>query len=123
MGKFIVQVNKKNEFWFDLKAANGEIIGRSEMYTEKEHAMTGIASVKTNALAPVDDTTHEQREHVTVPKYEIFKSEKDQQFYFHLKAGNGEIILASEGYVAKESAQKGIHSVGVNAPDAPVESL
>ena len=39
------------------------------------------------------------------PKFEIFQSEKNKQHYFRLKAGNGEIILASEGYVSKQGAE------------------
>lgn len=50
------------------------------------------------------------------PKFEIFKG-KQEHFYFHLKAGNGEIILASQGYTAKASCQNGIDSVAVNAKD------
>ncbi len=47
-------------------------------------------------------------------KYEIFVGQ-DQQYYFHLKAGNGEIILASEGYTQKHNAENGIESVRVNS--------
>ena len=43
------------------------------------------------------------------------KKAKDGQSFFHLKAGNGEIILASEMYKAKESAVKGIESVKKNS--------
>ncbi|MFY0652490.1 MAG: YegP family protein [Cyclobacteriaceae bacterium] len=50
------------------------------------------------------------------PKFEIFKGSNDD-FYFHLKAGNGEIILASQGYTAKANCQKGIHSVEANSKD------
>ena len=50
------------------------------------------------------------------PKFEIFKGKEDH-FYFHLKAGNGEIILASQGYTAKASCQNGIDSVSVNSKD------
>ena len=50
------------------------------------------------------------------PKFEIFKGKNDH-YYFHLKAGNGEVILASQGYTAKESAKKGVHSVAENAGD------
>jgi len=49
-------------------------------------------------------------------KFEIFKGSNDE-FYFHLKAGNGEIILASQGYTAKANCQKGIHSVDSNSKD------
>ncbi len=49
-------------------------------------------------------------------KFEIFE-DKAGEFRFRLKAGNGEIILASEGYVQKASAEKGIESVKTNAPN------
>jgi len=48
------------------------------------------------------------------PKFKIFIG-KNSQFYFHLTAANGEIILSSEGYIAKENAIAGINSVKVNA--------
>lgn len=44
--------------YFVLKAANGEIIGRSETYTTTAGMENGIASVKTNAPgADLDDLT------------------------------------------------------------------
>ncbi len=49
-------------------------------------------------------------------KFEIFE-DKAGEFRFRLKAGNGEIILASEGYVQKDSAENGIESVKSNAPN------
>lgn len=51
------------------------------------------------------------------PKFELFKSDANKQYYFHLKAGNGKITLSSEGYVAKQSCKDGITSVKLNAPD------
>lgn len=51
--------------------------------------------------------------------FEISKG-KDGQFYFRLKATNGEIIAVSEGYTTKQSAEKGIASVVKNAPQAKV---
>jgi uncharacterized protein YegP (UPF0339 family) len=48
-------------------------------------------------------------------KFEIKKS-SDGEFHFHLKAGNGEIILTSELYKTKASALNGIESVKKNAP-------
>ena len=47
--------------------------------------------------------------------FEIKKA-KDGQIFFHLKAANGQIILVSEMYKAKESALSGIESVRKNAP-------
>jgi uncharacterized protein YegP (UPF0339 family) len=49
--------------------------------------------------------------------FEIQKA-KDGQTFFRLKAANGQIILASEMYKAKDSALNGIESVRNNAPMA-----
>lgn len=48
-------------------------------------------------------------------KFELYK-DKAGEFRFRLKAGNGETILASEGYKQKSSAESGIKSVKENAP-------
>lgn len=47
-------------------------------------------------------------------KFELYK-DKAGEFRFRLKAGNGETILASEGYKARASAENGIASVQRNA--------
>jgi len=49
-------------------------------------------------------------------KFEIKKA-KDDEFYFHLRAGNEQIILASQRYKSKVSAEHGITSVKANATD------
>lgn len=49
-------------------------------------------------------------------KFELYK-DKAGEFRFRLKAGNGENILASEGYKDKASAENGIASVKKNAGD------
>lgn len=49
-------------------------------------------------------------------KFEITKR-KNGEFQFNLKAGNGQIILTSEGYVTKASCMNGVESVRKNAPD------
>ena len=52
-----------------------------------------------------------------MPKFEIFKG-TNGNYYFRLKASNGEIIAQSEGYSSKQGAQDGIASVKKNAPIA-----
>ncbi|WP_156292970.1 YegP family protein [Serratia oryzae] len=47
--------------------------------------------------------------------YELKKS-SNGQYHFTLKASNGEIILSSERYASKASAENGIASVRANAP-------
>ncbi len=55
-------------------------------------------------------------------KFEVFQG-KDKQFYFHLKAANGEIIAASEGYTTRQSALHGIQSIRENAETAQIIEL
>jgi uncharacterized protein len=45
----------------------------------------------------------------------VIKTGKDGQYYFNLHAGNGEVILASEGYTNEAACQNGISSVQKNA--------
>ena len=59
---------------------------------------------------------------VTNPKFEMY-TDKAGEFRFRLKARNGEVIAASEGYKAKASCLNGIDSVRRNAPDAAVEKV
>jgi uncharacterized protein YegP (UPF0339 family) len=50
--------SKKGEPYFVLKAANGKVIGTSEMYSSESAMNDGIKSVKKNAPdAKVEDLT------------------------------------------------------------------
>jgi len=50
------------------------------------------------------------------PKFEI-KNSANGQYMFNLKAPNGEVILTSETYRQKRSAEQGIASFKTNAGD------
>ncbi|AMV71275.1 YegP family protein [Desulfuromonas carbonis] len=45
----------------------------------------------------------------------VIERAKDDHFYFNLKAVNGQVILTSEMYKTKASAQNGIESIQKNA--------
>jgi uncharacterized protein YegP (UPF0339 family) len=47
----------------------------------------------------------------------VITKRKDGEFQFNLKAGNGQVILTSEGYSTKAACENGIDSVKKNAPD------
>jgi len=51
-------------------------------------------------------------------KFEVFQSKG--KWYFRLKAGNGEIVAASEAYNTKQGALKGVASVQKFASSSPV---
>ncbi|MBL8867466.1 MAG: YegP family protein [Gemmataceae bacterium] len=55
--RFERKTAKDGSPYFVLKAGNGEIIGKSEMYSSTSSMENGIASVKTNAGAAVADLT------------------------------------------------------------------
>ncbi|MDE6016059.1 MAG: YegP family protein [Acetatifactor sp.] len=119
MGKFVIKTVKTG-IKFDLKAGNGEVIATSEVYTSESACKNGIESVRKNAVdAKLEDQTVENPETVTNPKFEVY-TDKAGEYRFRLKARNGEIIAASEGYKAKASCMNGIESVRKNAPDAEV---
>lgn len=118
MGKYLVKTVKTG-FTFNMIAGNGQVIGVSEVYTAKASCLNGIDSVKRNApVAGLEDQTAEGFESVKCPKFEIY-NDKAGEFRFRLKARNGEIILASEGYTRKDGCLGGVESVRKNS-DSPI---
>lgn len=55
-------------------------------------------------------------------KFEVF-SDKSGKYRFRLKANNGEIIAASQGYTTKDGCMKGIESVKNNAAAAEIVEI
>lgn len=56
------------------------------------------------------------------PKFEIKKS-SNNQFYFNLKAGNGQVIVTSETYTTKQSCEHGIEVTKNDVSEAEVIDL
>ena len=56
-GKFVIAKAKNDGIYFNLVAANGEIIATSEVYESKTNAQNGIESVRTNCVAGIEDQT------------------------------------------------------------------
>jgi uncharacterized protein len=110
--QFDVKEATNGDWYFNLKAANGQIIGSSEMYSSKSNAERGARTVRAlvrfsrNASQPAP-----RRE-----SFELFKGE-DGKARFHLRASNGEIMLSSQGYTTNTSARGGIASVLTNGGD------
>ncbi|UCH63454.1 MAG: YegP family protein [Fidelibacterota bacterium] len=104
--KFQIFRGENDEFYFRLRARNGEIILQSEGYVNKAGCINGIASVKENA----PDDEHYKRE-----------TADDGQLYFVLVAANGEPIGTSEMYTTDQARENGIEAVRGDAPAAPTE--
>jgi len=105
--KFQVFKGTNQQYYYHLKAKNGEKILSGEGYTSKQACLNGISSVKTNAPY---DSHYERKDH-------------SYNYTFNLKAGNGEIIGRSENYTTATARNNGILDVKRDAPGAPVEDL
>lgn len=93
------------QFYFNLKAGNGETILTSEMYKAKAGAQNGIASVQTNSE---EDARYSKL------------TAADGKFYFTLKAANHEIIGASQMYASEANRDGGIESVKTNGKSTEI---
>ena len=107
-GKFELKKAKDGQFYFNLKAANGEVILTSEMNGVKIDAENGIKSVKKNAEL---DERYNRRE------------SRRGEPYFVLLAANSRVIGQSEMYSSVAAMEDGINSVKTNAPGASVDDL
>ena len=106
MAKFILFKGSNQQFYFHLKADNGEKVLHSEGYTSKQACRNGIDSVKANASY---DSRYTKRTSVS------------NQYYFNLQALNNEIIGTSELYTKAYARDNGIEVVKRIAPIAQVE--
>lgn len=102
--KFELKKTTNQQYMFNLRAGNNQIILTSERYESEAGAKKGIESVRTNAV--IDE------------RYERLQS--GDQHYFVLRAANHQVIGSSERYTTAAMMEKGIASVKTNAPDAPV---
>jgi len=120
MGKFLV-FQKENGLRFHLKAANGETIATSELYTTQASVRSGIESIRKNATkAKLEDLTLEENIKITNPRFQIFL-DKGGCYRFNLYARNGQVIASSQPYTSREACFTGIESVRKNAPEAEIE--
>jgi uncharacterized protein len=107
-GWFEVSKNDKGQFSFVLKAANAQVILRSEQYEAKASCQGGIASVQKNAG---DDA-----------RYEL-KTASDGRPYFNLKASNGQVIGTSQMYASEATRATGIESVKTNGSTTDIREV
>ena len=107
--KFEIFKDRNNEeFYFHLKAANGEIVLQSEGYKQKASAYNGIASVRRHSFH--------------LKNFKKSRS-KDKQYYFALRANNHEVIGMSEMYQRSAGRDHGISVIRGLAPTAPIIDL
>jgi hypothetical protein len=107
-GKYVIESANDEQFYFNLKAVNGQVILTSEMYKAKANAQNGIESIQNNSAT---DDNYERKE------------SKTRKPYFVLKALNQQIIGQSQMYSSTTAMEAGIASVKHNGPGKTVEDL
>lgn len=108
MSKFTIFKGSNGNYYFNLKASNGEKVLSSEGYTSKIACQNGIDSVKENSQY---DSRYEKKISI------------NSKYFFVLKASNGQTIGTSEMYETSFSRDNGIAVVKKIAPSAVVEDL
>lgn len=107
-GWYELSKSSDGQYWFVLKAGNGERILTSELYKAKQSALDGISSCQTNS--PID------------ARYSRNTAANGQP-YFNLKASNGQTIGTSQMYSSLLAREGGIESVKANGPSKTVKDL
>lgn len=106
---FQIFLGNDDQYYFRFLSTVGRNLGYSEGYVYKSSAYTGIDSVKINSQE--------------VSNFEVLKRQ-DDDYYFRLKAANGEIIMkSSKSYRTIEDANKDINYISLFAKDATTEEL
>lgn len=109
LGQYDLLEAVNGESYFNLIAKNYEIIGTSETYVSLSNAERGRDTVHDLIVRNVRVEAAE----TGGARFNVFRG-VDNQYYFHLRAANGEILLQSEGYVQRGGADNGIASVREN---------
>ena len=94
------------QYWYHLRADNGEIVQSGEGYTAKASCQNGIQAVQANCQ---------------LQRFQSFL--ESGQYGFNHVAANGEIIGRGEKYTTAQSRDHGIQVVLQEAPTARIEDL
>jgi uncharacterized protein YegP (UPF0339 family) len=96
VGRYVISKAINDENYFVLKAADGQTILTSQMYSSEAACFNGIESVRTNCS---DDSKYERKLSV------------NNKPYFVLKAANGQVIGNSVMYESEAGMENDIASV------------
>lgn len=120
-GNFEITTDKSGYSHFTLYTKNGaRIVAVGELYDSVSDAKSAVESVKkfhdtdkveTLDELPKDEVREEKVELKPVEEkdtgtYEIY--EEDGEWFFRLKASNGEVLLISQGYTSKSGCLSGL---------------
>ena len=101
--KFYLKKDVNWRYFFILLSRNGQTVGVSESYNTRAGALRGIAACRRAALRPGAMQ---------------FFVDANGQHRFRLRARNGRILLASEGYLRTRACKRTAARIMVGLPGA-----
>ncbi len=99
LGKYVISQAKSGDYYFNLKATNGQVILTSKTFSSPEECRQGIESTRS---ACAEDTRFDRKLSVS------------NKPFFNLTNHDGQIIGKSEIYESEVNMEKGIASVKKN---------
>lgn len=116
-GRYEISRNENGEYFFTLVTVSGRALAHSGVYTTVAVCKKGIASLRVNADAPLDDMSDEiegfePKDVIKCPKIEVFQKTSDLGGYnFTVRAKNGNVIATGEGYGTKKRCLEAISNL------------
>lgn len=110
--RYSLLVAANGQHYFVLLAANKQVLATSETYTTTSAAKAGVTATIDAVGAYLQHWAT-----ATGARFEVFAG-ADGRYYFDVYAGNGEVVLESQGYRSKAAALNGTFSVEDNGVDA-----
>ena len=104
-GWYEISQSDNGQFSFVLKAANAEVVLRSQQYESKSSATNGVQSEQKNSLQDAP--------------YELGTA-SDGRYCFNLEAGNHQVIGTSQMYTSEAHRGTGVESVKTHGPSVDV---
>ena len=105
-GWYELKKSSDGQFHFVLKAEDAETILTSELYTAKDSAMNGIASVQKNCA---ENSRYEK------------KDASNGKSFFNLKAANHQVIGTSKMYASAALRDAGIESMKTHGVSSSIK--
>lgn len=110
-GRYEIVKNELGEYSFSLVTVSGRVLAHSGTYKTLAVCKKGIASLRVNSDAPIDDRSEiadgVEKAEIRCPRIELTEEEMGG-YNFAVRAKNGGIIARGEGYGTKKRCLEAI---------------